>query len=173
MGLDLSQRDLNKISDFMNSEFSGQPISEIRLRLMGQLARESALADILVTRAAEICREALTYPEGDVILSGMSMLLGLPDFANRLGELVGALEDKHAILKLIEGMMGDEGVHILIGSENPLLDISRLSIILAPYTQGGRVIGSVGMIGPTRMDYVKAIPIVEAAARLISNTISR
>lgn len=171
--LDLSQRDLNKISDFMNAEFTGLPLTDIRLRLIKQLARESAMCDILVTRAAQICSEALTYPEGDVIVSGMSMLLAMPDFSNRLGELVHALEDKHAIVKLLEELLSSKGVNVLIGSENPMRNMSQLSIVLAPYYQGQRMLGSVGMIGPTRMDYMRAIPIVEAAAKLITNTISK
>lgn len=170
--LDLSQRDLNRISDFINSEFSGQPISEIRAKMMRQLAKESALCDILVTRAAQICRDALVYPESEVILSGMSVLLSLPDFSDRLSEVIRALEDKHSIVRLLEELLSQEGVHVLIGSENPVSNMSHMSIVLAPYMQGGKVLGSVGMIGPTRMDYLRAIPIVEAAARLISNTIS-
>lgn len=169
----LTQRELNRISEYLNSEFSGLTIDEIRREIIRQMSREKALCDILISKAMTICREALTFPMGDMFVSGLPELLGLPDFSDRINEIARAMEDKGRIIELLDELAGGSGeVQVMIGSEIPLEQMRGLSIVSAAYKEGQRPLGRVGIIGPTRMDYSMAIPMVEQAARFISLTIS-
>jgi heat-inducible transcriptional repressor len=170
--LGLAQKELNRISDFLNSEFEGCTIDEIRSALVKQFSMEKAVCDSLISRAIEICGETLTFQSNDIILTGISELLGLPEFTSKIDEVVRTLEDKQRIMRLLEGLSSAEGVNVVIGSENPDKMLRDLSIITASYKLGGRSLGSVGMIGPTRMDYSRVIPMVDIAAKLISTAIS-
>lgn len=170
----LSQRELNRVSEYLNAEFSGHTIQEIQSEIMRQVSKEKALYDILVSKAVAICGEALSFSGSEIIFSGLSELLGLPDFSDRINEIARAIEDKQVILKLLDRIAAaSDKVQVVIGSENPVENFSRLSIVTAAYRQGDRMLGSVGMIGPTRMDYPRAISVVGMTARFITETISR
>jgi heat-inducible transcriptional repressor len=170
----LSQRELNRVSEYLNSEFSGHTIQEIRSEIMRQVSKEKALYDILVSKAVAICGEALSFQGGDIIFSGLSELLGLPDFSDRINEIARAIDDKQVILKLLERIAdSSDGVQVVIGSENPVERFRGLSIVAATYKQGEKFLGSVGMIGPTRMDYLRAISMVGMTARFITEAISK
>jgi heat-inducible transcriptional repressor len=169
----LTQRELNRISEYLNSEFSGLTINEIRREIIRQMSKEKALCDILISKAMTICREALTFPAADMIMAGLPELLGLPDFSDRINDIAGAIEDKHRIIRLLDEIaVGSGNVQVIIGSEIPIEQMWGLSIVSAEYKQGRRPLGRVGMIGPTRMDYSMAIPMVEQTARFISLAIS-
>jgi len=170
----LTPRSLRRISEYLNSEFAGRSIDEIRHRLIKEMSKEKALCDILISKAVEICREALSFPAGDIHMHGLSGFIGFPDFADRLGEIARAIEDKHLMLKLLEKVCEESGggTSVLIGSENPVRDMKDLSFVMASYKQGGKAAGTVGIIGPTRMDYERAIIMVEATARFITDTLS-
>ncbi|GAB4387486.1 MAG: heat-inducible transcriptional repressor HrcA [Thermodesulfovibrionales bacterium] len=170
----LSQRELNRICDYLNSEFSGSSIREIRDEIARQMSKERALRDILISRAAALCGEALSFSGGEIIFSGLSELLGLPDFSDRINDIARAIEDKEMIISILDRIASAPGdVHVVIGSENPSEQWKRLSIVLATYRYGDRPLGSVGMIGPTRMNYAWAIPMVGMAAKYVSDTISK
>ena len=102
-------------------------------------------------------------------------VLELPDFADlkTIRELSKAVEDKHNIIKLLDKMSELEGVQIIIGSENEQDEMKRLSLVASPCRENDRPVGVVGIIGPTRMNYSKAIYIVENTAKFISRMITR
>ena len=173
-GQKLTPGTLRRISDYLNQEFSGYTVDEIRLKLVKEMSREKALCDILITKAVEICREALSFPPGEIYVCGFSDFIGLPDFSSRIREIAGAIEDKHFMLKLLEQVgAGIEGPSVLIGSENPVKEMKDLSLIVSTYKQDGKVAGSIGVIGPTRMDYSRAIVMVQTAARFITEALSQ
>jgi len=171
---DLTQRDLNRISDYLNSEFAGLTIDEIRLRIVREMQQDKALCDTLISRAITICREALYFDYGDVFISGFSEVIGLPEFSDlqRIKEISRAIEDKHLIIKLLDTLSQSEGVKVVIGSENSASDMKKLSIVVSTYKEGDRPIGTIGIIGPTRMDYLKAITVVDTAARFVTRILS-
>lgn len=172
MDFGFTQKELNRVSDYLNSEFSGCTIQEIRSAVVKQMSKERALYDILISKAVDLCGEALSFPGCDVIMSGYSELLGLPDLSDRIKETAKALEDKRMVVELLDELSVFDGVQVVVGSENPVEQMRELSIVLAPYKQGGRSLGSVGMIGLTRMDYARAIPMVDTMARFITSAIS-
>ncbi|HWR59375.1 MAG TPA: heat-inducible transcriptional repressor HrcA [Thermodesulfovibrionales bacterium] len=170
----LTQRDLNSISGYLNSEFAGQTIDDIKVRIVKEMYRDKALCDKLIARAIRICEEAFSFDYGNVFISGLSEVLGLPDFSDlqRIKEISKAIEDKHLIVKLLDMLSQSEGVQVVIGSENPATEMRKLSLVLSTYRDGDRPMGTIGIIGPTRMDYLRAITIVDTAARFITRVLS-
>lgn len=171
---DLTQRNLNRISDFLNTEFAGQTLDDIKDKIIKEMYREKILCDTLIARAIRICEEAFSLDYGNVFISGLSEVLGLPDFSDlqRIKEISKAIEDKHRIIKLLDMLSKSEGVQVVIGSENPASEMKKLSFVISSYKEGDRPIGTIGIIGPTRMDYLKAITVVDTTARFITRVIS-
>ncbi|MDA8387219.1 MAG: heat-inducible transcriptional repressor HrcA [Nitrospiraceae bacterium] len=171
----LSPRTLRRISEYLNQEFSGYTIDEIRFKLIREMSREKALCDILISKAVRICREALTFPAGDIYISGFSDFIGLPDFSDRIGQIAGAIEDKHFMLKLLEqvGSESEDAPSVVIGSENPVREMRDLSMVVSAFKRGGKTAGTVGVIGPTRMDYPKAMAMVHGIAKIITEALAR
>jgi heat-inducible transcriptional repressor len=169
MDFGLTQKELDRISDFLNSEYSSCSIHEIRASVFEQMSREKELADVLITKAMQICREALVFPSYDIIFSGVSELIGLPEFADQVDTVARAIEDKHSIINILDGLGGGLEANVVIGQENPDKGFRSLSIVTSEYSQGDRALGRVGMIGSTRMDYSNVIPMVEVMARYISS----
>ena len=101
-------------------------------------------------------------------------MLELPDFGDlrKIRELSRAIEDKHTIIKLLDTLSESEGVKVIIGNENSMNDMKKLSMVVSPCKEGVRSIGVVGIIGPTRMNYAKAMYIVENTAKFITRMLS-
>jgi heat-inducible transcriptional repressor len=171
---DLSQRDLGRISDYLNAEFTGYTVSEIRSKIVREMEKDKALCDTIISQAIQICREALHFDYSDLFVSGFSEVLGLPDFSDleRIKEISRAIEDKHLIIKVLDALSESEGTTVVIGSENAASEMKKLSMVVATYKEGDRPIGSIGIIGPTRMDYLKAIAIVSATAHHLTKVLT-
>jgi heat-inducible transcriptional repressor len=169
----LSQKELNRISDYLNSEFAGYAIGEVRAEIFKQMSLERLKRDILISRAMAICSEVLDFPADELIMSGIQTLLSKPEFTDRINDIASAIDDKRRLIDLLDGLLETPGVTVVIGSENPEIHLHDMSIVTAQYKQDGRPLGSVGMIGSTRMDYSRAIPIVDIMARFVSAAISR
>jgi heat-inducible transcriptional repressor len=171
---DISQKDLNRIAHYLNSEFSGSTFDDIRFRLLKEMSKEKMKCDNLISKAMRICREALYFPLNELFVSGLSEVLELPDFADlkKIRELSKAIEDKRTIIKLLDTLSDAEGVQVLIGSEHAQDEMKKLSLVVSPCKEGDRPIGVVGIIGPTRMNYAKAIYIVENTAKFITRMLA-
>ncbi len=174
LDVDLTQRDLSRISEYLNSEFEGLTVNEIGTRILREMHRDKVRCDTLISRAIKICKETLYSGYSDVFISGFSEVLGLPDFSDieRIKEISKAIEDKHLMIKLLDTISETEGVTVVIGSENPADEMKKLSIVISHYKEGDKPIGTVGVIGPTRMDYSKAITIVDTTAKFITRILS-
>lgn len=174
MDTDFSQRDLNRIASYINSQFSGHTLEEIRKVVVKELAREKVLCDSLISEAMRICDAVFSSAPGNIYVSGLSEVLALPDFCDidRIKELLKTIEDKHIIVRLLDKIEDAEGPQVFIGSENPLAQMKKFSLVAATYKEGNRPIGAVGIIGPTRMDYLQAISIVDLTAKYITRMLS-
>jgi len=170
----LSQKDLNRIASFINSQFSGCTLEEIKKLMVVEMTREKVLCDRLIAEATKICNIVLSTSPGNVYVSGLSEVLALPDFCDidRIKELLKTIEDKHVIVKLLDKIAGSDGTQVFIGSENPLDEMKKFSLVAATYKEGNRPIGAVGIIGPTRMNYMQAISIVDLTASYITEILS-
>lgn len=165
-----SQADLNRIARYFNKEFSGYTIKEIREHLVKEMLKEKERFDTLIARALDIYREVLYGYDADVFITGLTRMLDLPEFKDieKIRDISKAIEDKHVIIKLIDRIMETGGVRMLIGSENPVKEMHGMSVIATAYREGGRPSGVIGIIGPTRMDYLNSISMVETAARFLT-----
>ncbi len=170
----LSQKNLNRIAAYINSRYSGLTLDEIRERVVGEMTRESLLCDSLIAEALKICNSVFSASPGNVYISGLSDMLSLPDFSDieRIKELLKAIEDKHMVVTLLDNISEAEGTQVFIGSENSLDQMKQFSLVAATYKEGSRPIGAVGIIGPTRMNYVEAISIVDLTASYITRILS-
>lgn len=171
---EISQKDLNRITGYLNTEFSGMTFDEIRLKIVREMSKEKIRCDRLISRAMKICQDAVYFPLNELFVSGLSEVLELPDFADldKIRELSRAIEDKHTIMNLLDKLSESEGVQVIIGSENAMDDLKKLSVVVSPCREGDKPIGVVGIIGPTRMDYAKAIYIVENTAKFITRMLT-
>ncbi len=171
---ELSQKNLNRIASYINSRYSGLTLDEIRKRVVGEMTRESLLCDGLIAEALKICRNVFSVSPGDVYISGLSEMLSLPDFSDieRIRELLKAIEDKRIVVTLLDNISDAEGTQVFIGSENPIDEMKQFSIVAATYKEGTRPIGAIGIIGPTRMNYLEAISIVDLTASYITRILS-
>ncbi len=172
--LNVTQKDLNRIAGYLNSEFSGYTFDEIRQKILKEMSKEKMLCDSLISKSIDICREAFFSSYGDLFIAGLSEVLELPDFSDlqRIKELSRAVEDKHTIIKLLDMLSESDGVQIIIGSESTMDEMRELSLVVSACKEEDRPIGIIGIIGPTRMNYLKAISIVDTTAKFISRMVA-
>ncbi len=173
---DLTQRDLARVAEFLNSRLKGLPLKEVRRKIEGEMKEEEASYDRIIERALRLYRRIIEKEGmGEIYIGGISEVFNLPDFSDdieRLKRLFRAIEDKGTLIGLLDRAMEGEGVRVYIGSENPCIEMRDCSLITSTYKEGGRIIGTLGVIGPRRMDYREAIYIVDYTARHLSRLLT-
>jgi heat-inducible transcriptional repressor len=168
---DHSQDILDRMARYLNESLAGRTLDETRRWIEQRLKEERAAYDSFVREAlalGEIVAEHVRRAE--VFVEGSAKALNQPEFANpeRMRELLLALDDKTALLELLERALDQERLTVSIGSENYDPRLAGLSVVAAPYATGSTPIGSLAVVGPVRMDYERVIPLVEYAARALS-----
>lgn len=171
-----SASELEQAANYLNAHCAGHSLEQIRQRLVAELdeARKAMNAGMQAT--IEMAGAALDIGTGeDVVLSGQTNLMGVQEMANldRLRDLFEAFNRKRELLQLMERCIHARGVRLFIGEESGLSPLDQCSLIAAPYGAEGRVLGVLGVIGPTRMAYERVIPMVQAAAQLLSGALNR
>ncbi|WP_408949996.1 heat-inducible transcriptional repressor HrcA [Lysobacter sp. Hz 25] len=158
--------ELERVGNYLNAHFAGRPVAEIRATLLMDLRNAQSEMQTLLAQSVELAEQVLTPDNDDMVLAGQTRLMGVQELADldRLRELFEAFARKREILQLLERTVRAPGVRIFIGEETGLAPLEGVSLVTAPYTAGGRVLGVLGVIGPTRMAYDRVIPVVQAAA---------
>jgi heat-inducible transcriptional repressor len=172
---DYTPSQLIEAASYLNANCSGMAIEQVRERLM--LEVESLRGEIatLMQAAVQAGSEALTQAQDDVVISGERNLLSVSDFSGDMSHLRRAFdlfEQKTQLMRLLDVSSQAEGVRIYIGGESQIVPFEELSIVSAPYEVDGVVVGTLGVIGPTRMPYDRMIQIVDITSRLVSNALS-
>ncbi|NCX22374.1 MAG: heat-inducible transcriptional repressor HrcA, partial [Betaproteobacteria bacterium] len=129
----------------------------------------------LMQAAVQTSESALNEESDPVVISGQRNLLGVSDLADnmeRLRRLFDVFDQKTSLLQLLDASSRAKGVQIFIGGESDLVPMDQLSVVVAPYEVDGRIVGTLGVIGPTRMAYERVIPIVDITARLVSGALN-
>jgi len=170
------QDELDRIGRYLSEKFSGKTLLETRQILLERMAEEAAAYDRLVSRSLELGQRALgeeTSP-AEVFVEGASYLLDEPEFANleRMKGLLRALEEKNQLIDLLSRVLEGRGVQVVIGRENPVADLADCSLVASTYGSGDQVVGTVGIMGPRRMEYARAIALVEHLARALTRLLS-
>jgi heat-inducible transcriptional repressor len=170
--------DLHKAANYLNEEFAGRPLQEVRAAVMARLAEERVLYDQLLSRALRLAQstfEGLT-PQQALFIDGFASLIEeTAEGAVSLGtlrSLLKMIEEKHRLLRILAEYMEGPGLTVIIGEEHSSPDLRAFSLVSASYSDGDRR-GSIGVIGPTRMRYSKAISIVDSAARTITRLLQQ
>jgi heat-inducible transcriptional repressor len=166
--------ELEQVANFLNAHFAGMRIDEIRIRLLREMREEGAHLNRLLGAAIEVAQAAFgDSAGGDMLVAGQTNLMGRQDATgvDRLRELFEAFQRKRDLLQLLERCSRAEGVRLFIGEESGFAALDSWSLVTAPYGADGRVLGVLGVIGPTRMAYERVIPVVQATAQIISDSL--
>lgn len=170
------QVELDRIGRYLTDELGGLTLPEMRDRLLIRMGEERAAYDRLMMQSLELGRQALESREDDaeLLVEGASNLIGSPEFSelDAMRDLFRTLEEKKALIQLLSQVIDGEGVQVVIGAENPQEQLSKCSLVVATYGTQTQTRGTLGIVGPTRMEYAKAIALVEHLAAVLSRLLS-
>ena len=171
-----SPAELTSAANFLNQNYAGLTFDEIRRRLQAELQQLRENMSELMTDALDASDKAITESAEDYVISGERNLLDSEDLASnvkRLRELFELFEKKTLLIRVLDSSARAQGVQIFIGGESGIAPLDECSVVTAPYEVDGQVVGTVGVIGPTRMAYERVIPIVDITAKLLSSALSQ
>ncbi len=172
---DYAQAELIEATNVLNAHYAGLGIEEMRERLKGEVDALRAEIAALMQAAVQAGSDALAESSDQVVVSGERNLLGVQDFGQDLGSLrrlFDVFEKKTELMRLLDVSSRAEGVRIFIGGDSQVVPVESLSVVTAPYEVDGRIVGTLGVIGPTRMAYDRMIRLVDITARLVGHTLS-
>lgn len=174
----VEETDLQKIHNLLDDVIEGRSLGEVRDFFARRLQSDRVQNDVTRKRAFELGEAAIADAAdagSDVVIEGRAKLLAMPDFADAQGMkgLVNALDEAQRIVTLLDATAAANGTAVMVGREAGDLAGGQLSIVGAAYRNHGRSAGALGIIGPTRMDYEKIVPIVTATANAMSSLIDR
>jgi len=175
---DFSQEELDRTASFLNSDFHGWSLRTIRLDIFKRIEEEKAICDGLLRNVATLFMWGAAAEEspGPLYVDDASKILDRPGFEDRrkIRELLSALEEKAKLVRILSACLESpsHGVQILIGRENPERRMQQCAIIAAPIRYRHRAVGAVGVVGPIRMEYERAITTVDYVAHLTSRLLS-
>ena len=167
---------LQEAANYVNQHYAGLEVDQLRQKVKSELIDLHRDISSLMAAAIETGAEALRQSSEGVVISGGRNLLEVDDLSSdmpRLRRLFDLFERKTQLLELLERIEHADGVKIFIGGESELVPLDECSIVTAPYEVDGRIVGTVGVIGPTRMAYERVIPIVDVTAKLVSSALSQ
>ncbi len=172
---DYTQSQLTETANYLNTHYAGMAMEMVRERIRTEVESLQSEIAALMQAAVNVSSEALSQAQEEVVIAGESKLLAVSEFSRDMGNLRRAFdlfEQKTQILRLLDVSSQAQGVRIFIGGESQIVPFEDLSVVSAPYEVDGQVVGTLGVIGPTRMPYDKMIQIVDITSRLVSNALS-
>ncbi len=171
-----STAQLSQAALYLNEHYAGCDFEGVRESLRNELKHLNENIQTLMTTALEMGSAALREGQDDYVLSGETRLIAHQDVSgnlSRLRRLIDAFEQKTELIQLLDLSQRADGVKIFIGGESNLVTLDEFSMVTAPYEVNGQVVGTLGVVGPTRMAYERIIPIVDITARLLSMALSQ
>lgn len=174
---DLSQDELDKFSRYLDDILSDLTLSEVKQKILEEMKKEKTVFDKMLSKALKLSKRAFqngVEEEKDVYIEGHANILNYPELSDieTMKAIFKAFEEKGIIIKLLDKSMSATGVQTFIGSENELIGVGGCSVVTSPYAKGSSTLGTLGVIGPTRMNYSKVIPLVGYTARLVSEILA-
>ena len=166
---------LTEAANYFNQHFSGHRFDQVRAKLRDELGRVRDDINRLMTAAVDAGSQAADASQENVVVSGSRNLLNVNELSSNMGNLrrlFDAFEQKTGLLQLLDQSRNATGVQIFIGGESELLPLDECSLVSAPYSVDGQVVGTLGVVGPTRMAYERVVPIVDITAKLLSSALS-
>jgi len=172
---DYTPSQLIQSANYINQNYGGLSFDEVRFRLQGELRQLRDEMGQLMQAAVEAGSEAMADNSDDMVISGERNLLSVSDLSSNmtsLRQMFDMFEQKTGLMQLLDVSSKATGVQIFIGGESHLVPMDEMSVVTAPYEVNGKIVGTLGVIGPTRMAYERVIPIVDITAKLLSNALS-
>ena len=171
-----TEEQLREAAAMVNQRFAGHPLDQVQARILQEMQEARSQIDSYLQAALDLANQALDQQDSDeeYVMAGETHLLGgaTAEEMDRLRELFDAFEQKKDLLHLLERCSRAEGIQIFIGEEAGYEVFGGYSVITAPYHDRAHNLGVLGVIGPTRMDYERVIPIVDITARMLSTALS-
>lgn len=165
-----SPAELEQAGNYLNAHYTGKDLRTVRRELLAAMQDVKETANALMQAVMDAAERSMDsdQKQSDYVLAGQTNLMGFAEFANldRLRQLFKAFAEKRDILHLLDQCLRSEGMQIFIGDESGYPPFGDCSLIMAPYCSQGKVLGVLGVIGPTRMAYERVIPVVDITARL-------
>lgn len=176
---EISRAELQRISNYLTENFGGQTLRQVRDQILRMMAEERAQMDRALARTIELARSGLDLDPGpEVVVDGAQALLARPELADiqRVRRMFEAFADKARLVRMLNQCLLGNGVRVLIGEDNDLTSELDFSLVAMPYGVGQQTLGTLGIFGPSRMDYQKVIPLVhflgETLSRALAETFS-
>ena len=172
----IPETELQRIHNLLGDVIEGRTLGEVRELFARRLADDRASVDALRRKAFALAHQAVdgVASKNEVLIEGQLRLIDLPEYGDveKLKNLVVALEDREELVGLLDKTIETGAVTVFVGSETGDLAAGQLSLVMAPFADNGQQAGAVGVLGPTRMDYARLMPLVDATAAAIGNAIS-
>jgi len=172
---DYTQSQLIEAANYLNANYVGLTFEQVREKLGHEVESLRVEIATLMQAAVSVSSEASSREADEVVISGERNLLSVSDFSSDMRHLRRAFdlfEQKTQLLRLLDVSSRAEGVRIYIGGESQVVPFEELSVVSAPYEVDGQIVGTLGVIGPTRMPYDRMIQIVDITSKLVSNALS-
>lgn len=173
--LDYNPAQLVQAANYLNQNFAGLNFATARVRISQELRQLQTDMQVLMQAAVEAGDDALNQQNDDVVIAGERNLLNVDELSSNMSslrKLFEMFEQKTSLMQLLDISAKADGVQIFIGGESEYLPLEEMSLITAPYSANGRLVGTLGVIGPTRMAYERVIPIVDVTAKLLTSALS-
>ena len=173
---DFTQAQLLEASNYLTAHYAGLTLEDVRERLKTEVDQLRSEIAALMQAAVQAGSDAIADSQEQVVIAGERNRLAVRDFSSDmdgLRKLFDVFEQKTQLMRLLEVSSRAEGVRIYIGGESLVVPFEELSIVSSPYEVDGEVVGTLGVIGPTRMAYDRMIQIVDITSRLVSNALSQ
>jgi heat-inducible transcriptional repressor len=172
---DYTQSQLIEASNYITMHYAGMAIEQVREKLKAEMDQLRGEIAQLMQAAVQVSSDALAQSQDEVVIAGERNLLAVSDFSSDMGQLRRAFdlfEHKAQLMRLLDVSSQADGVRIFIGGESQVVPFEELSVVSAPYEVDGQIVGTLGVIGPTRMAYDRMIQIVDITSKLVSNALS-
>lgn len=174
---EFSASELQQAANFLNQQFAGKDIQQVRQTLLSEMQHVRESMDELMASAIELGGQVLqseSDQDDDFVLDGETNLMGVAELSDveKLRQLFEAFNQKHDLLHLLDQCMHAQGVQIFIGEESGYDVLDDCSLVTAPYSVDDNVLGVLGVIGPTRMAYERVIPLVDVTAKLLASALN-
>jgi heat-inducible transcriptional repressor len=171
----LSPSDLDRINNYLNGLVAGLTLDQMRKRILQEIERERSAFDPVRSQALGLVAAAIPSGDaaGDILLDGQANLVEKASDLERARCVLRTLEEKDQIVKLLDRTLAAPGICVFIGAEANLADLDDISVVAASYGGEDRPLGTIGVIGPSRMNYSKVIPLVDFTADVITEILPR
>jgi len=166
----LAPGDLERINNYLNTLITGLTLDQVRARIVEEIEKEKSANDQVLARALELAVAAVPADTagGNVMVDGQANLLAATEDLDRAKRVLRTLEEKDVIVRLLDRTLSAPGICVFIGSEANLADLTDIAVVAASYGGEDRPLGTIGVIGPSRMNYSKVIPLVDFTAEVIT-----